>query len=94
MALVLGIVDVAGSTGLPGGLLLGLGAGLLVLGLGAVLGARLWRGSRAEKAAAGYRLTVAERVREVVRRDLADPTTSVLERHRTLRLALAAPHPR
>ncbi|WP_152192447.1 GTPase [Georgenia satyanarayanai] len=90
IALVLGVVGALDSADLPGGVLLGVGTGLLVLGAAGVVGARVARGSQAERAAAHYRQEVEERVGEVVRRELAAPTVAVLERHRTLRHALDA----
>ncbi|TNC17650.1 ATP-binding protein [Georgenia sp. 311] len=92
VGLVLGLTGVLG-TDLPGGLLLGVGGGLVALGVGAVVGSRLWRGSHGERVAAGYREDVTARVRDVVRTALAEPTSSVLARHRTLREAVAGTAP-
>lgn len=86
---VLGLLGTREVADLPGAPLLGAGAGLVAVGLAALVAARLWRGSRAERLATGYRETVHARVREVVRDDLAAPTTAVLDRHRALRVALA-----
>lgn len=88
VGLVLGLLGVLDVTDLSGTALLAGGAGLLLGGLGALLAARLWRGRRAERLAAEYRESVAARVREVVRDELAAPTTAVLDRHRALRRAL------
>ncbi|WP_454085326.1 GTPase [Georgenia sp. Marseille-Q6866] len=90
LALVLGAAGALGAGDLPGGVLLGVGAGLLVLGAAGVVIARVSRGSQGERVAARYRQEVEERVGEVVRGELAAPTVAVLERHRTLRLALDA----
>ncbi|PYG00218.1 GTP-binding protein EngB required for normal cell division [Georgenia satyanarayanai] len=90
VALVLGVIGAVGAVDLPGPTLLAVGAGLLVLGAGAGITARVVRGSQGERAAARYRQEVEERVGEVVRRELAAPTVGVLERHRTLRHALDA----
>ena len=84
---VLGLVGVSNG-GLPGGPLLPAGGAMVLLGAVALVAARVWRGSRAEHLAAEYREDVTGRVREVVRRELAAPTTAVLERHRVLRHAL------
>ncbi|WP_413450854.1 GTPase [Georgenia phoenicis] len=90
VALVLGALGALGAADLPGGVLLAVGAGLVVLGVVGLVAARVSRGSQGERAAAQYRRQVEERVGEVVRQELAAPTVAVLERHRTLRLALDA----
>lgn len=90
LALLLGAASAAELLDLPAGPLLAVGAGLVVIGGGAVLGARIWRGSRAERLAAAYREAVRSEVEDVVRRLLAVPAGEVLERHRAVRGALLA----
>lgn len=90
LALLLGIAGVTGLFELPDAVLLVVGAGLVLVGGGAVLVARVWRGSRAERIAAAYREAVRARVEDVVRRCLVVPVGEVLERHRAVREALLA----
>src|SRR5690606_1733200 len=58
---VLGLLGTREVADLPGAPLLGAGAGLVAVGLAALVAARLWRGRPAQRPAAGYRETVPAR---------------------------------
>ena len=87
-ALVLGAVGLAVDSGWPTIALLVGGAAGVVLGAVLVLVARSRRRSRGVELAASYQRRIDKVLDQVVRSDLAAPTTAVLDRHRRLRRAL------
>ncbi|MEE6287820.1 GTPase [Georgenia sp. MJ173] len=88
VAVVLGAVGLLASLSWPTTLLLAAGAAAGVAGVVLVLASRAQRRARAAELADGYERSVDEALDQVVRRDLAAPTTAVLDRHRRLRRAL------
>lgn len=88
VAVVLGLVGLLGVDGLPATVLLLAGAGGVVLGAVLVLVSRARRHRRGEQLTQDYQRRVEQAIEQVVRADLADPSSAVLDRHRRLRLAL------
>ncbi|MEE6296334.1 ATP-binding cassette domain-containing protein [Georgenia wangjunii] len=88
LALVVLAVGAAAEWDLPTAALLGGGVGAVVAGSVLVIAARSVRGAAAERAAGDYRAAVTQRLRMVVRAELAAPTDAFHARHRRLREAL------